>query len=73
MEQITMTDTNTTPRMGPDWTEEMEAIGTKRPIFTVYEGTCYWSMPDGSTRSITADDAKRINDALRAMENQHDR
>jgi len=59
--------------MGPDWTEEMEAIGTKRPIFTVYEGTCYWSMPDGSNREITADDAKRINDALRAMGNQHDR
>lgn len=56
--------------MGPDWTEEMEAIGTGRPIFTVYEGDCYWSMPDGSNRYITATDAKRINDALKRMEDQ---
>ena len=37
---------------------------TAKPIFTVYEGNCYWSMPDGSNRCITGDDAKRINDAL---------
>ncbi len=33
-----------------------------RPIFTVYDSNCYWSMPDGSNRCITAEDAKRIND-----------
>ena len=54
-----------TAQMGPDWAEEMEAIATKRPIFTVYEGGCYWSMPDGSNRCITGSDAKMINDALK--------
>lgn len=68
-----MSKPETTGRMTPDWTPEMEAIGTHRPIFTVYESQCYWSMPDGSNRCITADDAKRINDALRTMESQNGR
>lgn len=33
-------------------------------IFTVYDSKCYWSMPDGSNRCITSEDARTINDAL---------